>query len=411
MENGNHRTGNVMIIGCGVAGPATALFLKKAGIDAVLYEAEEQADDFAGLFLNLARNGLRVLRELGLDEAVRRQGIPLQTMKMLSGKGKPLGIVGQSTGEPQGYTIKRGILHRILREEAQRQGIPIEYGKKLKHIENNEEHRVSVTFEDGTGATGRYLIGCDGINSRVRKSILPDAPSPVYTGLLSFGGFLRGDLVPYEKGVQTMVFGKRAFFGYIRNVEETFWFGNMEYPGNPTRRELQMIPQAQWRKTANDLYADDLAPLPEIVRSTEGEIGVYPIYDMPPVVRWHDRSVVLVGDAVHATSPNAGQGASLALEDAMVLAKCMRDIPDADLAFTRYRQLRSERVERIVKYSRRIGQRKHATNPVQVFFRDLMMPMFLKFANKVSLGWMLDYAIEWNEKVHHKSESTKIGTV
>lgn len=398
MANSNNGHGIALIIGCGVAGPATALFLKKAGIDSFIYEAEEQADDYAGLFLNLARNGLRVLKELGLDDAIRHHGIPLQTMKMISGKGKLLGTVGQTSGEPQGFTVKRGILHKILRDEALRQGISIEYGKKLKNIEKNEEHRVSVSFEDGTMASGNYLIGCDGINSRVRKLILPNAPAPAYTGLLSFGGFLRGDLVPHEKGTQTMVFGKRAFFGYIRNEEETYWFGNMNYPGNPTRRELQRIPQAEWRKIVNGLYADDSSPLPEIV-SAEGEIGVYPIYDMPPVHQWHERSVVLVGDAVHATSPNAGQGASLALEDAMVLAKCMRDLPYADQAFSRYQQLRRERVERIVKYSRSIGQRKHATNPVQVFFRDLLLPMFLKSANKDSLGWMLDYKTDWNEKL------------
>lgn len=399
MANINNRTGIALIIGCGIAGPATALFLKKAGIDSVLYEAEDQADDYAGLFLNLARNGLRVLNELGLDEAIRQNGIPLQMMKMVNGKGRLLGTVGQSSGEPQGYTIKRGILQKILREEALRQGISIEYGKKLKNIEKNEEHLVSVSFEDGTKASGNYMIGCDGINSRVRKLILPNAPAPAYTGLLSFGGFLRGDLIPHEKGTQTMVFGKRAFFGHIRNAEETYWFGNMNYPGNPIRRELLMIPQAEWRKIFNDLYADDIAPLPDIVRSTTGEIGIYPIYDMPPVHQWHDRSIVLVGDAIHATSPNAGQGASLALEDAKVLAKCMRDLQDAEQAFSRYQQLRRERVERIVRYSRRIGQRKHAINPVQVFFRNLMLPMFLKLANKNSLTWMYDYKIDWNEKI------------
>jgi 2-polyprenyl-6-methoxyphenol hydroxylase-like FAD-dependent oxidoreductase len=229
---------------------------------------------------------------------------------------------------------------------------------------------------------------------------MPSAPAPTYTGLISFGGFLQSTAIAYEPGIQTMVFGKRAFFGYlVRNAEEIYWFGNMNYPGEPTRRELQNIPQAEWRRTINGLYADDIAPLPEIVRSTEEEIGVFPIYDMPSLPVWHEKSVVLVGDAVHATSPNAGQGASLALEDAIVLAKCIRDFPEAGLAFSEFQKLRRDRVERIVQYSRSIGQRKHATNPVQVFFRDLMMPMFLKSANKVSHSWMYDYKVDWNGKV------------
>lgn len=400
MTNSNQRNGKALIIGCGIAGPATALFLKRIGIDSVIYEAEKTSDDYAGLFLNLARNGLRVMKELGIDEPIRQEGIEIQMMKMVSGKGSLLGTVGQSSGEPQGYTIKRGFLHKVLREEALRQGIRIEFGKKLKNIESNESNHVKVSFEDGTCATGNVLIGCDGIHSRTRKIALPHAPVPSFTGLISFGGFVNHSRIPYERGIQHLVFGKRAFFGYmVQQSGEVYWYGNINYPGQPTRQELMSIPQEDWRNKINNLYANDLEPLPEIVRSTHGEIGVYPIYDMPPVPEWHYKSVVLVGDAVHATSPNAGQGASLALEDAIVLVKCMRDLPNMEQAFSMFQKLRRDRVERIVKYSRTIGQRKHVTNPVQVFFRDLMLPMFLKQANKDSLGWMYDYKTDWKEKI------------
>lgn len=400
MKNLNHNPRKALIIGCGIAGPATALFLKRAGIDPVIYEADNQKDEYAGLFLNLARNGLRVLKELGIDDQIRREGIPMRSMKMVSGKGKLLGNIGQTSGEPQGYTVKRGILHSVLREEALRQGIPILFGKKLKNVDAKEQGRVTAFFEDGTSASGDFMVGCDGIHSRTRRLVIPGAPEPSYTGLISFGGFLRSTTIPNEPGIQTMVFGKRAFFGYtVRNDEEVYWFGNIDYPGTPTRRDLQSIPQAEWRKRIEDLYAGDIPPLPEIVRSTKEEIGVYPIYDMPPLPVWHDKSVVLLGDAVHATSPNAGQGASLALEDAIVLAQCVRDIPNREQAFNKFKDLRRERVERIVQYSRSIGQRKHATNPIQVFFRDLMLPMFLKSANKDSHSWMYDYKVDWNDKI------------
>ncbi|OUS76236.1 FAD-dependent oxidoreductase [Paenibacillus sp. MY03] len=400
MENQNHKRRQALIIGCGIAGPATALFLKRAGIDPVIYEADNQKDEYAGLFLNLARNGLRVLKELGIDDEIRQAGIPMRAMKMVSGKGKPLGNIGRTSGEPQGYTVKRGILHGVLREEALRQGIPIVFGKKLEKVDTEEKGIVTAFFEDGTSASGDFMVGCDGIHSRTRRLVIPDAPEPSYTGLISFGGFLRGANIPNEHGIQTMVFGKRAFFGYtVRNDGEVYWFGNIDYPGTPTRRDLQSISQAEWRKRIDGLYANDIPPLPEIVRATKEEIGVYPIYDMPPLPVWHNRSVVLLGDAVHATSPNAGQGASLALEDAIVLAQCVRDIPNMEQAFTKFKDLRRERVERIVHYSRSIGQRKHATNPVQVFFRDLMLPMFLKSANKDSHSWMYDYKVDWSDKV------------
>jgi len=206
--------------------------------------------------------------------------------------------------------------------------------------------------------------------------------------------------VKREPGVQHMIFGKKAFFGYlVKEDGEIFWFGNLSWPGTPTRKSLQVISETEWRRRFHELYRFDPDPVPDIIQKTEGGIGVYPIYDMLTQPAWHRGRAVLIGDAIHAVSPNAGQGASLALEDAMVLAKCMRDIDDAEKAFARFEALRRERVERIVKYSRSIGQRKHATNPVQVFFRDLMLPIFLKSANKHSNEWMYDYRIDWEEKV------------
>ena len=133
-----------------------------------------------------------------------------------------------------------------------------------------------------------------------------------------------------------MVFGKKAFFGYLVKPDgEIYWFGDLDYPGKPTRKEWRSIPQAQWRRI-NDLYRNEIHPVPDIIRATESEIGVYPIYNLISVPSWYSGPVVLIGDAIHATSPNAGQGASLALEDAMVLAKCLRDSDNPEEAFCRF---------------------------------------------------------------------------
>ncbi|WP_199616149.1 FAD-dependent oxidoreductase [Paenibacillus alkalitolerans] len=393
------KTKKALIIGCGVAGPAAALFLKRAGFEPVVFEAMKGHDDYEGLFLNVGRNGMRVLDELGVDGPIRQDGFEMRVMSFRSGTGKLLGNIGEQTSEPHGVTIKRGFLHRILREEAQRQGIPIELGKKLLDLQMTAD-QVTAYFQDGTSATGDFVIGCDGIHSKTRSIILPNAAQPSYTGLISFGGFTHGRDIVREPGIQHMVFGKKAFFGYlVKDDGEIYWFGNMNYPGTPTRKDLQAIPASQWRQTITGLYRHDPHPVPDIVRRTEGEFGVYPIYDMLTQPAWHSGRAVLIGDAIHAVSPNAGQGASLALEDAMVLAKCLRDIDGVERAFARFQQLRQERVERIVRYSRTIGQRKHATNPIQVFFRDLLLPHFLKSAGKHSHAWMYDYHIDWNEKV------------
>ena len=90
----------------------------------------------------------------------------------------------------------------------------------------------------------------------------------------------------------------------------------------------------------------------------------------------------LIGDAAHATSPHAGQGASLALEDAIVLARALRDVPDPERAFALFEAQRRSRVERLVREARRQGRRKVAANPVSRRVRDLVLPLFLRLGSR-----------------------------
>ena len=144
--------------------------------------------------------------------------------------------------------------------------------------------------------------------------------------------------------------------------------------------------------------------LREIIGVTERITG-YPIYDIPTQPLWHKGSVVLAGDAIHAVSPTAGQGASLAMEDAIVLAHCLRDIPELEQAFATYEGLRRERVERVVQYARSLGSWRAMTNPIQVWFWEMLMPLFLKrSANPTALDWLYSYTLEWDASVQGTSD-------
>jgi FAD-dependent urate hydroxylase len=124
------------------------------------------------------------------------------------------------------------------------------------------------------------------------------------------------------------------------------------------------------------------------------------VHDLATIPTWHRGPAVLVGDAAHATSPNAGQGASLAMEDALVLAKCLRDLPDTEQALAAYERLRRQRAEQVVAYSHRIGRSKTISNPVGVWVRDLVMPFALRrFANPEAHAWIYTHHIDWNDKV------------
>ncbi len=155
----------VLIIGGGVAGPALALFLQRAGIDVALYEAGSAADNQAGSFLNVASNGMGVLQTLGLAEQVAAEGIACRRLMMWNGKGKWLGEVANGLQEGEGLpsiTVKRSVLHSILHQEVVRQGITFEFGKKLVSIATDEQMNgqegtptVCATFSDGSYGTGR----------------------------------------------------------------------------------------------------------------------------------------------------------------------------------------------------------------------------------------------------------------
>ena len=399
----NTQKRKALIIGCGVAGPVVALFLQRAGIEAEIYEARAESTDYGGSFLNMACNGLGVLKTLGLDDQVSSQGSPIPRMSIWSGKGKRLGEVRNGAraevGAPS-INILRSRLHQVLREGAERRRIKMAFGKKLAGLSTGEPG-VIATFEDGTTAEGSFLVGCDGVHSRTRYLINPDAPTPQYTGLISVGGFAQHSSFPRTPDTLHFIFGKRAFFGYhISSSGEMYWFVNFSQRSAPSRGDVDMIVSDEWQERMLDLFRGDLPLISEMIRATESPIIGYPIYDISTQPIWQKGPVVLVGDAIHAVSPGAGQGASLAVEDAIVLAKCLRDREDHALAFATYERLRRARVEHMVKYGRSLGQAKIMTNPIQVWFRDLLMPFFLKhFANPAALDWVYSYKVDWDTPV------------
>src|SRR5258706_3645704 len=244
----NRPARKALIIGCGGAGPVVALFLQRAGIEAEIYEARDASADYRGSFLNMACNGLGVLKTLGLDEQVSRQGSPIPRMMIWSGKGKRLGEVSNGAraevGAPS-INILRSRLHQVLREGAERQGIKIAFGKKLQGL-STDEQGVVATFADGTTAEGSFLVGCDGVHSRTRSLINPNAPTPQYTGLISTGGFAAHSSFPPTPDTMHFVFGKRAFFRYhISSSGELYWFVNFPQKAAPAKVDLDIIANRQ----------------------------------------------------------------------------------------------------------------------------------------------------------------------
>jgi FAD-dependent urate hydroxylase len=387
-----------LIIGAGIAGPATAMALQKAGIDAVVYEAHPTGADGIGVFLTLGSNGVDALRVLGADEPVLAAGFPTPGITLRSGNGKRLGQSSTGRTLPDGttsQTIERADLYRLLREEALARGIRIEHGRRLVDARDTG-NGVRAVFADGSESVGDLLIGCDGVHSTVRRIIDPAAPAPTYAGLLTSGGYARGVPVDTEAGGYEMIFGKRAFFGYARAPGgEVWWFANVPRPVEPARGEVEAAPAGERRQRLLELFAEDAGPAVALIEASPEIMPMSPIHSIPHLPTWHEGRMIVTGDAAHAPSPSSGQGASLSIEDAVILAKCLRDLPSPQAAFARYEATRRPRVERIIKWAARINSNK-AAGPVAAAIRDALLPVILRMtADAEAQRRIYDHHIDW----------------
>jgi len=392
-----------LIIGGGIAGPVTAVALQRAGIESVVYEAYPANAGNAGAFLTVAVNGLDALRPLDLHQPVMELGFSTRTIDLVSGTGKRLGTIPIGGVLPDGtttHTIKRADLYRALYEAARGRGIDVHHGKRLVDAEVVANGGVTARFEDGTRATGDLLIGADGIHSRTRRIIDLAAPAPRHLGLGNVGGFTRTGAVTMTPGAYVMTFGKRAFFGYVVHPSgEIWWFAN---PPSARRAARRVVPETltsdQWKARLIDLFTDDAGPTVDIIRSTTELVGGTDQYDLPKVPTWYRGPMIVIGDAAHAASPSSGQGASMAIEDALVLAKCLRDLAEPTAAFQAFERLRRPRVERVVAFGARSSSNK-APGPVGRVIRDLLAPFFLKLIARQSQDWLFGYHIDWDDRV------------
>jgi FAD-dependent urate hydroxylase len=394
-----------LIAGGGIAGPVTAMALQRAGIEAVVYEAHVPGAADAGSYLTVATNGLDALRAIDADKPVLAAGFPTPTNVLWSGTGRRLGAVSNGGTLPDGttaHTIRRARLYRALHDESAARGIRTEYGRRLVGAEVMAGGGVVAAFDDGTRATGDLLVGADGVHSATRRLLDPAAPAPRYVGLVNFGGYTPDSAGTTEPGAWHMIFGRRAFFGYVVDPDGgTVWFANVPRPA-VTAAERAATSAERWQRQLVELFAADHGPASDLIAAGSLELAGDSTHDLPSVPTWHRGPMVIVGDAAHAPSPSSGQGASMAAEDAVVLAQCLRDLPEVPQALAAYERLRRSRVERIVAQGARTGSAK-TPGPVGRVLRDLALPLVFKFlVTERSTAWMYDHHIEWAAPVDYR---------
>lgn len=410
-----------LIVGGGIAGLTTALALKRRGIESTVLESRSSMTGTGGAFLVLAPNGINALRSLGLRAVpVDAGGFEVEGIDMYNARGRRVGEVpGEQDGRRYGafsMVLRRERLQEELGRSALAAGIDIRFGCVVSSIREHADG-VIVSLSDGTNWDADAVIGADGIRSAVRRSTWASAPLPTYTGIVDCGGWTPVDLPDTPR--QQMYFGHRAFFGYTVRAGVAYWFTNVPVADEPARdtpeRAGRVRGERTWEVNAGgardalhpvgsmarlrDLHADDPQPIRAILAATSSPVGAWPLYDLPTVPAWSTDRTCLLGDAAHATSPSTGQGASLSIEDAVVLAECMASAPGCSAAFSRFVALRKPRAEKVMARGRRIGARKVASAAGSVF-RDLTLPLFLKLAARATVE---QYGYRAEQEVHTAS--------
>ena len=385
-----------LIIGAGIAGPVTAIFLKRAGIDAQLFETWPYSTGIGG-GLQIAPNGMHVLAEIGLADEMMHRGSIAEAFEFHSQSGARLGSINRNMarrfGQPA-VNMRRTTLNEAIVCKAWSENVELAFEKRLVRIEDRADQPVVAYFADGSSAEGDFLIGADGVHSAVRNHVIPDGPKPFDTGLIGFGGFLPRsvlDNTAIGQRVET-TFGQSGFFGYgfcsSDPDDGVMWWSTQPSHGIDAAT-FRAMSQDELKRHLRNFHAGWHDPIPRLLDAAEN-IVVTATLDVASLPTWSRQRTLLIGDAAHATSPHAGQGASLALEDAMRLGRLMQKGDELGATFAAFEAERRPRTERVVALARRNGNSKREFSATGAWVRDWMLKLLLPVTAK-GMDWMYAY--------------------
>ena len=365
----------VVVAGGGIGGLTAAIALRRAGFEVSVFErAAELREVGAGLLL--AANAQKALAKLGLADAVARLGTPASAGEIRSWRGNvlasiPAAELEKKIGTPSA-AVHRADLQALLAREVGEGTLRL--GTEVEAFEQDESG-VRVLLADGGHESADVLVGADGLRSRIRAGLF-GSEEPRYAGYTAWRAVVepKEELLPWGTGFES--WGRGARFGCAHIGDgRVYWFATANAPegekdgppGSPAGAKAKLL----------RLFSGWHRPVADLVEATEeGAILRTDIYDREPLgERWGEGRVTLLGDAAHPMTPNLGQGACQAIEDAVVLARCLGERGATAESLRSYERLRSDRVAMVVRRSRRVGMVGQVKNPAICWLRDRALAM------------------------------------
>jgi salicylate hydroxylase len=383
----------VLVIGGGIGGIATALALERAGLDPLIFEQATESTEI-GAGIGMHANAMRVLNHLGAGDFVHAHGVRVERGEWRRLDDGRTVFTQEYAGMAAHYGEHYICMHRADLLESLVRLVPperIRRGAKLVEFEQRPDG-VIARFENGDEAHGDLLVGADGLRSTVRGRLFGDQPAR-FTGFAAWRGIIPVAAMPagFERTIVTWPGPGRHGMTYpIRRTMHTF---NGFVPTSEILRET-------WGPS-DDL--DDLR------RSFEGanedvleiidaitEALITPIYFRDPLPVWGGERVVLLGDAAHPTPPSAGQGAAMAVEDAVTLAACLRRAggpSGVPAALAEYAARRQPRTAGMLIAARNNFEMFNEPDPVQMRARDGRLRGLLRTdpVGETTFGWLYGY--------------------
>ncbi len=347
----------ILIVGGGIGGLSAAIALGNAGHHVTVIEKDPDWQVY-GVGIIQQANVLRAAQQLGILDDYLASGFGFEHVEVYLPDGRCVAKVPSHRlveGLPANLGIGRRALHELLGRRAKAAGATIRLGLTASALQDDGAG-VTVQFSDGGSERFDLVVGADGLQSRTRSQCLPDAPSPQFTGQAVWRhNFAR----PAD------VVGLHAYEGPIGmglvplSTDLMYLFVTTPEPGNP-RYAADELATAMRAKLAQ--AAPRIAALRDQI-TDPAEVVYRPLHWLFLEGPWHHGRVVLLGDAVHTTTPHLGQGAGMAIEDALVLADEIDKQATPEAAFTAYRDRRYERCRFIVEASLSLCRSQLGTGP------------------------------------------------
>lgn len=342
------------IIGGGIGGLTTALCLEKLEIPYKLYERAEVLNE-VGAGIWLSPNALQVLKYLGLLDDVKKEGNSIDRITIGKPDFSPISDTPQDFIKAHfGYStiaIHRAKLQKLLLNKIPKNKVLL--GKDFESLKYSNSEKIKITFVDGSETKTDFLIGADGINSKIRNQLFPDSQLR-YSGQTCWRGVAHITLDSNFDYRVYELWGNQVRFGFSRiSKGKYYWFAVIL--DKPNRKE----DKANVQQKLLTIFKNFHSTVIELIKATpEDKIIRNDLNDLKPMPNWHKDNICLIGDAAHATTPNLGQGGAQAIEDAYYLSLFIQNALNKE-SFKLFQEKRQPKVNTIVNQSWITGKMAH----------------------------------------------------